>query len=163
MTLFIGMTITYIILNIVGALIYQNILEWVLHKYVLHGLGKKKGSKFSFHWNVHHRTVRQSNYYDKDYSLPWYKLNAKSSEVISLFLLWVLHLPLLFIFPICFAVLTAGTLLYYQLHKRSHSNVEWGKKYLPWHYDHHMVGNQNHNWCVTFPLTDYILKTRIKK
>ena len=153
----------YIILSIIFAILYQNIMEWVLHKYVLHGLGKKKRSKFSFHWKIHHNTVRKNNFYDKDYLLPFYKINSKSSELISLWLLWIAHFPLVFLNPIFYFTISIGTILYYQLHKKSHMNPEWGKKYLRWHYDHHMVGNQSHNWCVTFPLMDYVLGTRIKK
>ena len=35
------------------------------------------------------------------------------------------------------------------------------RRWAPWHYDHHMGKNQDANWCVTFPLWDHILGTRI--
>jgi hypothetical protein len=38
---------------------------------------------------------------------------------------------------------------------------EWGKKTIPWHYDHHMNTNQDANWCVTKPWFDYISGTRV--
>lgn len=50
---------------------------------------------------------------------------------------------------------------YYRVHKRSHLDPEWGYKYLPWHYDHHMAPDQDKNWCVTFPLWDYVMGTRL--
>lgn len=50
---------------------------------------------------------------------------------------------------------------YYYVHKRSHLDPEWGYKYLPWHYDHHMGPDQDKNWCVTFPLWDYVKGTRV--
>ena len=38
----------------------------------------------------------------------------------------------------------------------------WMRRYLPWHYDHHLGRNQHANWCVTYPLADYVLGTREK-
>ena len=79
------------------ALIVSNLYEWIAHKYILHGLGKKKSSFF-----------------------------------------------------------------YYFAHRKSHLDVQWGKKWMPWHFDHHMGKNQDLNWCVVFPLWDHILGTRKK-
>lgn len=47
------------------------------------------------------------------------------------------------------------------MHRRSHLEPEWGKKAIPWHYDHHMNTNQDANWCVTRPWFDYIMGTRV--
>ncbi|MBK8693335.1 MAG: hypothetical protein IPN17_13835 [Deltaproteobacteria bacterium] len=33
------------------ALLYSNAWEWVIHKYVLHGMGKSRESFWSFHWH----------------------------------------------------------------------------------------------------------------
>ena len=51
-------------------------------------------------------------------------------------------------------------LAYFLIHRKSHLDPSWAKKYAPWHYDHHMGKNQDANWCVTFPLWDHILGTR---
>jgi len=48
------------------------------------------------------------------------------------------------------------------MHRKSHLDVEWGKKWMPWHWDHHMGRDQNANWGVTLPLWDYALGTRVK-
>ena len=48
-------------------LLYANAGEWLIHKYVLHGLGKKKKSFFSFHWSEHHRACRKHDFFDPDY------------------------------------------------------------------------------------------------
>ena len=48
------------------------------------------------------------------------------------------------------------------MHQRGHLNVEWGKKNMPWHYDHHMGKDQDANWGVTNPFWDIIFGTRKK-
>jgi len=40
--------------------------------------------------------------------------------------------------------------------------VEWGKKKMPWHYDHHMGKNQDSNWGVTVEWPDKLFNTREK-
>lgn len=154
--------IAVFLLQIIIAIVYQNFLEWVLHNIVLHKIGRNKNSIVSYHWHRHHKIVRTNNYRDDDYKLPFYKLNTKSKEILGLLLLVVLHIPILFFYPVVFITLLIGCILYYQLHKKSHVDTEWGKKYLPWHYDHHCGTNQNLNYCVTFPLFDYLFGTRVK-
>ena len=51
---------------------------------------------------------------------------------------------------------------YFYYHRRAHLNVEWGKKKMPWHYDHHMGKNQDSNWGVTVEWVDKLFKTREK-
>ena len=46
--------------------------------------------------------------------------------------------------------------------RRAHLDPEWAREHLPWHYDHHMGRDQNANWCVTYPLFDYVMGTRRK-
>ena len=36
--------------QLILGLVLGNLIEWVVHKYFLHDLGKKKASLFSFHW-----------------------------------------------------------------------------------------------------------------
>jgi hypothetical protein len=40
-------------------LLYANAGEWFIHKYVLHGVGKRKGSFWDFHWREHHSACRR--------------------------------------------------------------------------------------------------------
>ena len=49
---------------------------------------------------------------------------------------------------------------YYYVHVKSHMDVKWAKKWIPWHYDHHMGGKEA-NWGVLLPLIDKILGTRV--
>ena len=51
---------------------------------------------------------------------------------------------------------------YFYFHKRAHTDVEWGKKKMPWHYDHHMGRNQDANYGVTFEWVDKLMGTRKK-
>ena len=143
--------------QVLVALVLANLYEWVLHRYVLHGLGKKKTNPFHFHW-THHRVVRKSGGYDDEYE----KLVPLSKEARWLLVTFVLHLPLLWVFPYAVATLGIHAIAYYFLHRKAHMDVEWGKRWLPWHYDHHLGKNQDLNWCVLFPLWDHILGTRKK-
>lgn len=40
------------------ALAYTNAAEWLIHKHILHGRGKKKSSFWSFHFHEHHRASK---------------------------------------------------------------------------------------------------------
>jgi sterol desaturase/sphingolipid hydroxylase (fatty acid hydroxylase superfamily) len=147
-----------VVLSVLLGLLYGNFVEWFAHKYVLHGLGRKKTSRWSFHFHEHHKLVRQHKGRDPQY------LSVKlidSEEFRALSLLTIAHLPLLLLFPVLTATLAGHAVLYYTLHRKSHLDPTWAKKYIPWHYDHHMY-YQNHNWCVTFPLFDHIFGTRKK-
>ena len=149
------------LLSIPLAIVYSHLLEWVLHKYVLHGLGKNKKSKWSSHWNTHHKKSRKNDFYDHDYEKGWQHQSARS-EILGLITLSFLHLPLIFVSPIFYTILVICAIRYYKIHKKSHLDPEWCKKYIPWHYDHHMGKNQDANWGVTTDWVDRLLNTRIK-
>ena len=46
-----------------------NAVEWVVHKHVLHGWGRRRGTFWSFHFHEHHRLVRDNDYHDPNYCL----------------------------------------------------------------------------------------------
>lgn len=142
------------------ALLYANFLEWSIHKYVLHGLGKKKGSFWSFHWHAHHQQVRRNGHLDEDYKDTIFQWNGQSKEILSLIGLALGHLPLALISPAFVLTLLYTNINYYRQHKKSHLDPEWARANLPWHYDHHMGKNQDSNWCVTKPWFDHIMGTR---
>ena len=144
-------------LQIVLALILANLNEWVAHRYVLHWLGKSKTNFFHFHWE-HHRNCRKAGNRDADYE----KLLPISKEMWSLLLLFLAYVPLLWFYPIFVMTLATHAVVYYFVHRYAHLNPAWGKRWLPWHYDHHMGKDQDLNWCVLFPLWDYLLGTRQK-
>jgi len=151
------------ILVVPVALLYANMIEWAAHKYVLHGLGKKKGSLWSFHWHEHHKIVRKCNGYDVAYAKKkWWKLDSVGKERLGLLFLLLVHIPVAFYAPLGFLTLAYAMINYYKVHRKSHIDIEWAKKHVPWHYDHHMGKNQDANWCITRPWFDHIMGTRVK-
>lgn len=142
-------------------LLYSNAGEWLIHKYVLHGLGKGKSSFWSFHWHEHHRYVRKSpDFFDPAYHESLLKWNAHTKEVVSLLGAAVAHAPLFPVAPFFTATVWYSIWNYYQCHKKSHLDMEWAREHLPWHYDHHMGPDQDANWCVTRPWFDILMGTR---
>ena len=150
------------LLELFLAYLYTNFTEWWVHRYVLHALGKKQGSFtgqiFGFHWKRHHKYAKKLGYRDPDYS-SWFGVNT---ETVGLTMLTALHAPLASMFPYAYLVLVANSIIYYVVHAYSHRNPDWAKRWLRWHYDHHMGVTQEANYCVTVPLFDYLLKTRVK-
>jgi hypothetical protein len=147
------------LLSIPLAVIYTQLLEWLLHKYVLHGLGKNKNSKWASHWHTHHKKCRKNNNYDDDYKKGW-SHEAARQEIVGLVVLSFLHVPMLFISPLFYLTLIFCAIRYYRIHKRSHLDTEWCKTHTPWHYDHHMGKDQDSNWGVTTDWVDRALRTR---
>lgn len=150
-----------LLLQVVIGFMYANLFEWLWHKYVFHGLGKKRNSRFSSHWRKHHRTVRKSEYKDIAYKRFTGFFDDPMREVYELFFAACLHIPLFFIFPYFVGYLFFHAAAYFFIHRKSHLDPEWAKRWVPWHYDHHMGKNQDANWCVTLPFWDYILGTRL--
>jgi sterol desaturase/sphingolipid hydroxylase (fatty acid hydroxylase superfamily) len=141
------------------ALVYVNFIEWWFHKYVLHGLGKKRGSIWNFHWQ-HHLAVKRHGFLDPDYQNPFTAWKPQSKEIVALLGGGVAHLPVLFVAPLVYAALVWGGLRYYYVHRKSHLDIEWAKRTVPWHYDHHMNRDMESNWCVTRPWFDLLFGTR---
>lgn len=141
-------------------LVTANAVEWVMHKYVLHGRGKDRASFWSFHFHEHHRNARQNGFRDPDYDRFPLGANAQGKEAWSLIGASVAVAPLLPVAPFFVGTLWYSAANYYYVHKRSHRDPEWAKARLPWHYDHHMHKNPNANWCVTKPWFDHVMGTR---
>ena len=149
-------------LGFILGILYANLMEWVIHKYILHGLGKNKKSFFAFHWNEHHNVCRKNQFMDESYTTCHPFEGSRLKESVGLLGLVVAHLSVGFISLGFMSALVLYSGAYITLHRYSHVNPTWGKKYMPWHWDHHMGKNQDANWNVVFPLTDWLLKTRIK-
>ena len=145
-----------IFLQMIIAWIYSHVLEYALHRWFLH----KNISKtwFRFHWKQHHVNAKRSQMIDEKYQ-SW-KYFWKDDEVIGLSILAVIHSPIAFFFPWAYGMLIVSALSYYFTHRMAHTRKDWGRNYLPWHYDHHMGPGQNHNWGVRLPVFDLILGTR---
>ncbi len=142
-------------------LAYSNAGEWLVHKYVLHGLGRKRSSFWSFHWLEHHRVVRLREFVDPDYQRPLFsRWDAQTKEAVALTGAAIAHLPLLPVAPFFTGTVLYCIARYYRAHKRAHLDPDWAREHLPWHYDHHMAPDQDANWCVTKPWFDHLMGTR---
>jgi hypothetical protein len=133
-------------------LIYGSFLEWGVHKYLFHELGKNKNSIFAFHLREHHINCINNQNEDNRFTLR---------ENLGIAVLTLLHLPIFFLSSSLYYGLAAYGLAFIICHKLIHKNAEWGKKWFPWHWDHHMA-HQNHNMNVVIPIADHILGTRKK-
>ena len=143
-------------------LLYANAGEWLVHKYILHGLGMNRHSFWAYHWHEHHATCAKNMMLDPGYrSLTLTSWNAQSKELAVLLGIAVLHAPLFIIFPLFTGTVYASLLLYYYKHRKAHLDPIWAKRHLRWHYDHHLGTNCCGNWCITWPWLDYLLRTRI--
>ena len=143
----------YIALQVFIGWVYGHAAEYFIHKYVLHN-NKLFKNIFKRHFGTHHRIARKNKMYDENYL----NLLKKSSvfEILGLSLLLLLHSPLLLIIPYFWMPLLYSAFAYYYIHRRSHLDVSWGKKWLPWHYSHHMENDQNKNWGVRLPMFDML-------
>lgn len=139
---------------------YGHLAEWAIHRYVLHGVGKKRGMPFSFHYHEHHRNTRSNNFRDPIYDRLRLRWDGASKEAVGLGLLALAHLPLAPVAPWFTAAAVAGGVQYYRVHRRAHVDPAWCREHLPWHYDHHMAPNQEANWGVRSDWVDRLLGTR---
>jgi hypothetical protein len=141
-------------------LLYANAVEWASHKYLLHGLGKKKGSFWAFHWHEHHRNARRLGHHDPDYRRSRIGPHAQGKETLGMVVSCLVHAPLFPVAPFFTATVWYSAVRTYRAHKRAHLDVEWAKRHVPWHYDHHMGPDQDANWCTGAPWFDWIMGTR---
>ena len=133
--------------------VYGHVFEYIAHRFLLHNRKKFK-TVFRHHFGQHHNVARKNNMYDENYLKLFNKNNL--FEPVSLILLLVLHIPTAFIAPGFFCAIVWSLTLYFFVHRKSHIDIEWGKKWLPWHYEHHMGKNQHENWGVRLPIVDKI-------
>ena len=145
-----------IFLQLILGWLYSHFFEYVAHRWVLHN---HKIFKFAFknHFARHHYISRKNEMYDENYE----KIinNNNLFEPVSLTVLLIAHLPVAFYFPFFFLAILYSSLSYYIIHRKSHIDVGWGKKWLPWHAEHHMGKNQHINWGVRLPIMDMLFRT----
>ena len=137
-------------------IVYGQGLEWSLHKF-LHTVGRKRSSRFAYHLHAHHRASRENLFHDASYRGEG---DGPYKEIRDVCLLVFLHLPVLFVLPAFFAGSCLQAALYFFVHRQAHLDPEWCKRYVPWHYDHHMARNQDANWGVTTCWIDHLVGTR---
>ena len=113
------------------ALLLANFLEWSVHRFVLHGMGRKRKSFWAFHWVDHHKAARRNGFQDVDYETHPFRWNAQGKEVISLAGLFLMSLP--------FVLVSWGFVLgswlsivnYYSLHRWAHLHPAWCRTLPP--------------------------------
>lgn len=141
--------------------VYGHVLEYFLHRFVLHSkVGVKRGHFLSFHFSEHHSSARKNDFVDLSYKDGLLRWNAASKEAVALTLLMLIHIPFFYLSKYFFAALLVSLVEYYYKHRRAHSDVNWAKSNIPWHYDHHMGPDQHKNWGVRSDIVDKIFKTK---
>ena len=143
-------------IGIILELVYANVMESLIHKYILHGFGKDRNSFWAFHFYDHHKNTIKGGGIDNVYE----NLGFYSRELWSLLILGAVHLPFWWVSMPFTITLFTYIIVYYTVHTQSHRNVEWAKKWVPWHYDHHMGGREA-NWGVVLPLFDKVVGSRV--
>ena len=152
-----------VVVQFVLGLIYANTGEWLVHKYILHGLGKNPHSFWAYHWHDHHAVCVKNLMFDHGYQkLILTQWNVQTKELAVLLVIILLHMPLLLFFPVFTCMVYASLMLYYYKHRKAHLDPIWAERHLRWHYDHHLCNNSVGNWCITWPWFDYLMGTRIK-
>lgn len=143
-------------------LLYANAGEWLMHKFILHGLGKSQNGFWAYHLHEHHVVCARNGMLDSGYKAINLTIwNAQSKEVVVLAGIVLLHAPLFLLFPLFTSAVYGSLALYYYKHRRAHLDPAWAQRHLRWHYDHHQ-GDCAANWCVTWPWFDHLLGTRVK-
>jgi hypothetical protein len=133
--------------------------EWAAHKYLLHGLGRDRRSRFAFHYHDHHQAVRRHGGYDPAYEGPPWSNATQVREAIGLVAVGAAHAPLFPIAPFYTSTIWYCLYRYRRDHRRAHLDPAWARDHLPWHYDHHM-GDQDKNFGVVWSWFDVLARTR---
>jgi len=149
--------------QLILGLLYANAGEWLVHKYILHALGKNPHSFWAYHWHEHHAVCVKNAMFDPGYKTLRLNIwNAQTKKLAVLAGIVLLHVPLFILLPLFTGVMYASLILYYYKHRKAHLDPVWGRRHLRWHYEHHLGENACANWCITWPWFDYLLGTRLK-
>jgi sterol desaturase/sphingolipid hydroxylase (fatty acid hydroxylase superfamily) len=146
-------------LGIPVALAVFGVGEWATHKYLLHGLGRDKRSRFAFHYHQHHQAVRKHGGYDPAYEGPVWSTPTQFREAIGLTVIALAHAPLFPLAPFYTSTVWYCLRRYRRDHRRAHLDPQWARDHLTWHYEHHM-GDQDKNFGVVWAWFDLIAGSR---
>tara|TARA_Y100001970_G_scaffold261537_1_gene344776 strand:- start:46 stop:594 length:549 start_codon:yes stop_codon:yes gene_type:complete len=139
------------------AWLYSHLLEWFLHKHVLHKPKRKKW--FKTHFGEHHKSAKKLLMVDPKYIG---KISMTGDpEIKGLLLLGLMHVPVFFFWPVAYITLLFCAFSYWIQHRWAHRNMTFARENMPWHYDHHMAKDQHKNWGVRLPIFDYLFGTRV--
>ena len=146
-----------IVLQMAIAWAYSHVLEYCLHRWLLHN--RKRRQWFRNHFGDHHRIARKNMMVDSKSHIAIQI--AGDPEIKGLIVLGLMHAPIAILWPYAYGVLVFSCISYFVVHRRAHQDFRWGRENLPWHYDHHMGKDQNKNWGVRLPWVDWIAGTRV--
>jgi len=146
-----------IVLQVAIAWAYSHVLEYCLHRWLLHN--RKRKQWFKTHFGDHHKIARKNMMLDSKSHEP-IQITG-DPEIKGLIALGVLHAPISIWYPFAYVTLVLAAITYFLVHRRAHQDFRWGREHLPWHYDHHMGKDQNVNWGVRLPWVDIVLGTRV--
>ena len=141
------------------AYLYGHLLEYFIHKHLLHNRSKKTKWFFANHFKDHHIVSRRTDVKDPKYQ-GWFANYLKDFETSKIFFMLIIPLPVALYFPWAYGTIMLSSLSYYVIHRRTHQDPTWARKNYPWHYEHHMGLNQNCNWGVRTDFFDKVFKTR---
>jgi len=133
--------------------------EWATHRYLLHGLGRARTSRFAFHCHEHHQAVHRNGGYDPAYEGRVWSTRTQAREALGLVAIALAHVPLFPIAPLYTSTIWYCLHRYRRDHRRSHLDPAWGRDHLPWHYEHHM-GDHDKNFGVVWSWFDVLASTR---
>ena len=146
-----------IVLQVAIAWAYSHVLEYSLHRWLLHN--RKRKQWFKTHFGDHHKIARKNMMLDSKSHEP-IQITG-DPEIKGLIALGVIHAPISIWYPFAYATLVLASITYFLVHRRAHQDFRWAREHLPWHYDHHMGKDQNVNWGVRLPWVDIVLGTRV--
>ena len=142
-------------------IVYADVAEWGLHKWLLHEAPQKnKNHFFKFHFYEHHKDSRVHSFEDPMYRGNLLQWNAAGKELAALGAAVAIHLPLTPLAPLFVATVAVKAANYYRVHRKSHLDPDWARERVPWHYDHHMAPDQDCNWGVQSDWVDRLMGTR---
>ncbi len=134
--------------------VYGHFVEYAAHRWLFHN--RKLKSFFKHHYSQHHARARKGIMLD-----PLVKDIAKDFELRGLLLILLLHSPLFLWYPYLYATLIYSAVSYLVVHRLTHRDDEFARRFYPWHYDHHMAKDQNVNWGVRSQMFDRLFGTRV--
>jgi sterol desaturase/sphingolipid hydroxylase (fatty acid hydroxylase superfamily) len=149
-------------LEFFAAWLYGHVLEYCLHRYVLHNRKILNGVAFKFHFAQHHKVARQNDMVDERY-YTGSKFSVYDHEVKALLFMALIHLPVAFISITAYATLLFSLVSYFAVHSMNHVNNDMVRRWLPWHTWHHMEKNQNMNFGVRLPIIDILMGTYVPR
>jgi hypothetical protein len=129
--------------------------EWAIHKYVLHGLGRRLDVRHP----DHHHAAHSHGGYDPAFEGPIWSTTVQRRELAGLAALGLAHVPLFPFAPLYTSTIWYCLFRYHRDHRRAHLDPAWARDHLPWHYDHH-IGAQDANFGVSWSWFDVLAGTR---